>query len=330
MSAVCGTALQSRTGSATLRGVLHVTNGDCTTALIAESGLDGDLLSWLDVLHDGPVPAGPPEELRAVRAAHLAGAGWTGEDEALAALRARDERLARALAGDEPTVLWFEHDLFDQLQLLQVLDAMGEDGGGRVELILVGSFPGRPGFAGLGELTAHELASLWPQRAPLRDEQRARARRAWARFRAGDLDGLAEEARAPDDGLPHLGAALARLLQEVPGPDGLGRTERELLAALSRGAATAGEAFTYAADREEARFLGDASAFARLAAMAAPPRALVEAGEGPIGPGTPLRLTAAGRAVLAGRGSWRPLEGDERWLGGARLDPGASANGRNA
>jgi len=330
MSAVCDTALQCRTGYATLRAVLHVTNGDCTTALIAETGLDGDLLSWLDVLHDGPVPAAPPDRLRAVRAAHLAGAGWTGQDEALDALRARDERLARALAGEEPTVLWFEHDLFDQLQLLQVLDAIGEDGGDRVELILVGSFPGRPDFAGLGELTAPELASLWPQRTPLRDEQRARARRAWARFRAGDLDGLAEEGRAEDDGLPHLGAALARLLQEVPGPDGLGRTERELLAALTRGAATAGEAFADAAGHEEARFLGDASALVRLDAMAAPPRALVEAGPGPIGPATPVGLTALGRSVLAGEAAWSPPPGRERWLGGARLDARTSADGANA
>jgi hypothetical protein len=164
----------------------------------------------------------------------------------------------------------------------------------------------------------------------LRDEQRARARRAWARFRAGDLDGLDEEARAPDDGLPHLGAALARLLQEVPGPDGLGRTERELLAALSRGATTAGEAFTDAADREEARFLGDASAFARLDAMAAPPRALVEAGPGSIGPATSVGLTSLGRSVLAGEAAWSPPPGRERWLGGARLDPRTSANGATA
>jgi hypothetical protein len=310
--------------------MLHVTNGDCTTELLARTGLGGDLLSWLDVLHDGPVPDGPPEALRAARATFLAQEGWTSRDEALVRLRARDERLARALAQGEPVVLWFEHDLFDQLQLLQVLDAVGDQDAGRVELILVGSFPGRTRFAGLGELTPPELASLWPERAPLRPEQRARARRAWAGFRAGDLDALAAEARAPADGLPHLGAALERLLQEVPGRDGLGRTERELLAAVGRGAATAGAAFAAAARREEAPFLGDASAFSRLAALAAAPGALIDAGEGPVRAQTPVRLTSRGRAVLAGREAWSRPEGRGRWLGGARLDPGASGNAANA
>src|SRR3712207_6617719 len=157
--AVSGTALQCRSACATLGGVLHVTNGDCTTALLARTGLGGDLLSWLDVLHDGPVPPGTQEELRDVRAAFLSGAGWTAKQDPLEALLARDERLAAALEQGEQVVLWFEHDLFDQLQLLQVLDAIGDDGD-RVELILVGSFPGRPGFAGLGELTPAELRSL--------------------------------------------------------------------------------------------------------------------------------------------------------------------------
>ena len=305
--------------------MLHVTNGDSTTATLAETGLGGDLLPWRDVLHDGPVPACGAEELRAVRAAFVAGQGWAPEGETLEVLRARDERLARALDRREHVVLWFEHDLYDQLQLLQVLDAIPDDGADTVEAILIGSFPGRPRFAGLGELTATELASLWPQREPLRAGQRARARRAWARFRAGDLNGLAAEAGAPEDGLPYLGPALRRLLQEVPSADGLGRTERELLAAVQSGARTAGEAFVDASRREEAPFLGDGSAFARLDALAAPPDPLVEAGARPVGAATPVGLTARGRAVLAGDAAHAPLPGHERWLGGARLPAGASA-----
>ena len=265
-----------------------------------------------------------------MRAAFVAGQGWAPEGETLEVLRARDERLARALDRREHVVLWFEHDLYDQLQLLQVLDAIPDDGADTVEAIPIGSFPGRPRFAGLGELTATELASLWPQREPLRAGQRARARRAWARFRAGDLNGLAAEAGAPEDGLPYLGPALRRLLQEVPGADGLGRTERELLAAVGRGAGTAGEAFAGASRHEAAPFLGDASAFARLEALAAPPHPLVEAGPGPVGPATQVRLTAHGRAVLAGEAEHMPPHGQERWLGGARLQAGASARAEDA
>ncbi len=36
--------------------MLHVTNG--TSVSLAESGLGGEILAWVDVLHEGPVPAG--------------------------------------------------------------------------------------------------------------------------------------------------------------------------------------------------------------------------------------------------------------------------------
>jgi len=37
--------------------------------------------------------------------------------------------------------------------------------GGVPELLVVGSFPGKPSFRGLGEQTADELETLWPSRA---------------------------------------------------------------------------------------------------------------------------------------------------------------------
>lgn len=35
---------------------LHLTNGDAAAAMLARSGLPGDIVSWRDALHDGPVP----------------------------------------------------------------------------------------------------------------------------------------------------------------------------------------------------------------------------------------------------------------------------------
>jgi uncharacterized protein DUF1835 len=298
--------------------VLHVTNGDCTVDTLARTGLPDDVIAWADVLHDGPVPLVAPDELRAVRARYLAATFDVREEQVLAHLRARDERLARALAEGEPVVLWFEHDLYDQLQVLEVLTAIGARDG--IELILVGAFPGHPRFAGLGELTAEELARLWPARTPLRPVQHERAERAWTAFRAGDLAALRAEAAATDDaGLPHLGAALERLLDELPGDDGLPRTERQLLRAVAGGAATAGEAFVAAARMEEAPFLGDASAFWRLTHMARAPSAPLTVDGDPVGRRTPTRITEFGCAILAGDASYIRPPGEQRWLGGARL-----------
>ena len=191
-------------------------------------------------------------------------------------------------------MLWFEHDLYDQLQLLQILAGLPDRPVG-VELICVGSFPGRPGFAGLGELEPDELASLWPVRAPVVDEHVRAARAAWDVFRAPDPRGIARAATAPDERLPFVAPALRRLLEELPGArDGLSRTERQLLAAVAAGARTREQAFVAAAAKEEAPFLGDddrVRAPRGARSRAAPARHGRRA----------LALTDAGADVLAGR-----------------------------
>ena len=67
----------------------------------------------------------------------------------LSSLERRDHQLLEALRDGVQVVLWFEHDLYDQLQLLDAL-ALAHEAGGSPELVVVGAFPGKPSFRGLG------------------------------------------------------------------------------------------------------------------------------------------------------------------------------------
>src|SRR5918911_4354026 len=136
--------------------MLHLTNGDSAAGTLAETGIEGRVLPWRDVLHEGPVPDLPAGELRGVRAQFIAARGWAPLDAAEADMRERDAALAAALVS-EPVVLWFEHDLYDQLQLIQVLSRVPDSA--EVSGILVDRF--------LGALPADELAALWPARRPV-------------------------------------------------------------------------------------------------------------------------------------------------------------------
>ena len=51
--------------------MLHVTNGDSTVEIMRRADVVGDIVAWRDVLHEGPVPALPPAELRPLRAEAL-------------------------------------------------------------------------------------------------------------------------------------------------------------------------------------------------------------------------------------------------------------------
>src|SRR5437016_9605075 len=82
-------------------------------------------------------------------------------------------------------ILWFEHDLFDQLNLIQLLTWIRErlPSAKVVSLVCVGSFPGYPRFKGLGELTPDELASLLETRQRVSETQYSLAEIAWQAFR---------------------------------------------------------------------------------------------------------------------------------------------------
>ena len=181
----CGAAyLVRRGGAPTSRpSLLHITNGESAGNTLRQTTLGGAVLPWQDALHEGPVPALPRKDLLRTRARFLAGCGWGGRQALLSSLERRDRQLLDALRDDLQVVLWFEHDLYDQLQLLDVL-ALAHTEGAAPELIVVGSFPGRPSFAGLGELTASELETLWPSRCGATPAALEAAGSAWAALQA--------------------------------------------------------------------------------------------------------------------------------------------------
>ena len=63
---------------------------------------------------------------------------------------------------DGEYVLWFEADLYDQLQIIQILARLADLGvpAQRITLICIGEHAGIARFGGLGELTADQLREL--------------------------------------------------------------------------------------------------------------------------------------------------------------------------
>jgi len=146
-----------RAGEAAARpSPLHVTNGDSAANTLRQTALGGAVLPWQDVLHEGPVPAGPRHELLQARAAFLSACGWGSRRSLLASLEERDRQLTRALGDGQPVVLWFEHDLYDQLQLVDVLALAAP---AAPELIVVGW------AAVLGHVAGGQLHGRGPARS---------------------------------------------------------------------------------------------------------------------------------------------------------------------
>jgi hypothetical protein len=305
-----------------MREALHISNGDATD--VPGTGLARRVLYWRDILHEGPVPEVAPGELRRIRAGYLAGHESAGRAAVMRQLTERDQALEANRAGEY--VLWFEADLYDQLQIAEILARLAglDVPAGRVTLICIGEHAGIARFGGLGELTAGQLRELPHTNACARLTPAALelATRAWAAFRAPSPEGLGAIAAARLGELRFLGEAFDRLSREYPATrDGLSLTERRVLAAVADGAPDAGTAFVRAAARETRPYLGDTTCFARMDRMAAGPHPLLRLDPPgrPVARTTGVRLTGTGARVLAGEADQIALGGIDRWIGGVHL-----------
>jgi hypothetical protein len=305
-----------------MQAALHVSNGDSTD--LPGTGLASRVLYWRDSLHEGPVPDVAPEDLRRVRAAFLVGAHVDDRAEGCDLFAERDRILAANRDGEY--VLWFEADLYDQLQIIQILASLADLGvpPRRITLICIGEHPGIARFGGLGELTAEQLRELPATNACARLTSAALhlATDAWAAFRAPVPDALPAIAGSRSSELRFLGEAFDRLSREYPSTrDGLSLTERRILAAVADGPAAAGTAFVRAAARETRPYLGDTWSFAMMDRMARARTPLLHAepADRPVDRETSLRLTDAGALVLAGAADHVTLNGIDRWIGGVHL-----------
>jgi hypothetical protein len=301
---------------------LHITNGDMAASRIAPLVAPDSVLPWRDVLHEGPVRQGLTiEQLSEERAAFLAARFRLDPEDTHAAFQDRDRRLREAIEAGSELVLWFEHDLYDQLQLLQLLDLVARETvpPHRVLLAQASTY--------LNELGPEALAVLKAQATPVAPSQLALAGEAWAAFRSPTPEALAGLGQADTSALPWLGPTIGRLLEELPTDyPGLSASERYMLEELEPGPVPAGELYSSCQRRERAGFMGDHSFFAILDELAAEPLALVAGLPGSFATGdreaylaSKVRLTHNGLLVREGRLDCAIAKPMDRWLGGTHL-----------
>jgi hypothetical protein len=305
---------------------LHVTNGDCAGDKLRRV-VDGAVTITADPLHEGPAPAVDGDAWYDLRARFLSNGDARFED-IKAQLAAWDRAiLDGARAGN--VVLWFEHDLFDQLQLIRTLDVIGRPErpalDSKASLICIDRFPGVERFVGVGQLAAEQLATLVGTEHPVTPEQYALASRAWKAFRSSDPRALFDltVALEGDTTLEFLRDALLRFFAEYPSTsNGLSQTAQLALDVLAEDPMAGGALFAAAQSREARPFLGDTIFFEILRTLASarvPLVSLSSSAQEVDLQSCLVAITDAGRAVAAGRSDHVALNGIDLWRGGVHL-----------
>jgi hypothetical protein len=310
---------------------LTITNGDSAAGALREAGIAGEILAWRDVLHEGPVDASLSlQALSKRRARFIAERGWAGLSQASGGFAERD-RLIQNAGEFEEVVLWFEDDLYDQLQLIQLLDFFARQSATRKKLRLVvvdGYIP---------PLSPAKITEMDNARASVTPAQFGLAKKAWRAFGSAKPSSIAKLLVGDTSALPYLAAALKRQLQEFPSLlNGLSRSEHETLSAIDEGHSTPVAAFLDVANKQESIFLGDTIFYWYLERLSGKKNALVTWADGSaiVAPAPEnsrefvkreLKLTPLGRDVLSGTKDWLALNTRRRWIGGVEIAPGETS-----
>ena len=277
----------------------------------------------------GPAPGELSEaDFINTRARHLSDSYRVPFEKCVAELRALHDVLASLPEHDE-VVLWFEHDLFCQVQLIYLLNwfASREVGDTKLSLVCIDRFPGAHPFHGLGQLNEEQLKSLFPGRSKITPAQLDLAVEAWRSYSSSDARSMISLLRKDTSALPFLQAAFKKHLERFPSTrNGLGRVENTALALVPEGYTKFRSLFPAFSRRESVYGFGDSQVYLAMETMMkvrnplliqhSPEKWSKDTAQMLL---ASFELTAEGEAVLAGKEDFVVTNGIDQWLGGIHL-----------
>jgi hypothetical protein len=243
--------------------ILHILNGDDTLTGFEQTGLEGDIMIWREVLSEGPLDE------------NISSAGFwrnreewisetfngTGEDYQHKML----DQLSKLSGRYDEINLWFEFDLHCQVNMLGViayLEQKTDLSAPAIYLICPGDYPGKDDFRGMGELNGEEQEYLYDNiRKQLSSEDFAIAAQAWKIYVSGDAGMLSRFLSGTDfwGSLQFLEPALQAQLKRLQvNEHGLNPIEQRLLDIFNSGINTKPEIYLEFWKTEKIYGMGDA------------------------------------------------------------------------
>ena len=300
-----------------------ITNGESAVSAIKNAEIKAEFLSWDDILHDGPViNKSSLKEISEIRAQFISDIGFSAEEEAQKRFEKRDNLLQNINEYNE-VVLWFEHDLYDQLQLIQLLHYFSLNG--RPEnlyLVCEDQY--------IGESSPELLTKNFNLKTKISDSVLKLGSKIWETFSGESPKELEKLLENKNSELPFINDAIKRLLEEFPSElNGLSRSENQILKIVEDESKTPGELFKEFLSKEDPKYHGDWTVFRYIHLLCNLEHPLLKYSNGTknFPPENEkkyfdekIEITPKGREVLNNRKNNLSVNGIDKWIGGIHLN----------
>lgn len=217
---------------------LHILNGDSTRQILEQTDISGDLCVWRDVLSDGPstVDLGS-DHYWDVRGSYMSEAFEISSEDFMEKVQLEFKKL-EAFSDYQEVVLWFEYDLFCQINMMAVLHWFNqqERGETKVSLICVGREEGYEKLVGLGELPAERYPDLFNRRRIMGSADFSFATDVYEAWCSADPTDLETYILLPSNEFPYLSDALQSHFRRFPSTrTGLTEIEQKIVELIDEG-----------------------------------------------------------------------------------------------
>jgi len=232
--------------------ILHIVNGDLNLQILAKAKIGGDFLMWGDFLYSGEIKSGISlEKLSKIRAKYISSIGLGEFNKIYQEFKARDSKLT-SFKRYHKIYLWFESDIYDQLQLIQILDWFRKYAQDSTNIYIINIK--KPLITSSEE---EILDYLIFDKERVRKSHYILAKKAWYAFGADTpytwYRLLFDDIKA----LPNMKPTIFRVLEEYPNSlNGLNRTEYQILKVINSGEESPKKIYIKTQKMEERPFMG--------------------------------------------------------------------------
>ena len=292
--------------------LLHITDGDHTTQRLQKLTIEGDIITWREMLCEGKtsVDVGS-ENFWKIRFDFLKDSYKITKKKFIDYTLKEYRNLCNQKQQDE-IVLWFEYDLFCQINMVAVISWLKRyRSGHKVSLVTSGKIQGEEKLFGLGELSETQLQQHFENRIELTNDDIEYADYIWQLY-CSDSPLPLENAHKfnPKSPFVYLESAIKAHLLRFPSiENGLNHLENNILKiANEHNFANQNELVGYMLTHQENYGFGDSQYFHKLDEL----KKLFTSFD-------PVKLSKTGKKVLQNQTNYyAKIRSDFSYLGGAK------------
>lgn len=289
--------------------VLHIVNGDLNLQILKRACIEGDFLMWGDFLYSGEIREGISlEELSKIRAEYISSIGLGEFNSIYQEFKGRN-RILISFKKYQKIYLWFESDIYDQLQLIEILDWFAKYAPFNTNIYIINIF--KP----LIQTPKDKICNyLLYNKEPITRSHYIVAKKAWSAFSTDSPYPWYRLLFDDTEALPYLKDTVKRVLEEYPNSiNGLNRTEYQILKAVNQGRYNPKEIYITAQQMEERPFMGEAILFFNLKNLSQ--LNLLNYMDN----GKRFTITPFGKKILNSKEFLYKVKKIDRWIGGVHL-----------